>query len=214
MTQAVEPRESGLMLPFASQSRARISYFSESRYSSRPPTARSRTAPSRSRCRTTRHSVAASTARITNAGRPWSRWCGLMSGVFVNGLRPEVLAHLGDCVSSVRYSRSSRRLAPGEVRVALGEADFASSCIIFGFVNASERKITSGWSRWTSAISHAQNAIGFVCGLSTRKIRTPRSIQNLEDALHSLPQRSRPGRRRRNRSGRCPGTSWAGSRRT
>ena len=61
----------------------------------------------------------------------------------------------------------------------------ASCRIIFGFVNASDRKMTSGWSRWISAISHAQNGIGLVCGLSTRKILTPRSIQTVKMRLHS-----------------------------
>ena len=54
---------------------------------------------------------------------------------------------------------------------------FASVCIIAGRVNASARKITSGCSRATCANSHSQNCTGFVCGLSTRKTVTPRSIQ-------------------------------------
>ncbi len=53
----------------------------------------------------------------------------------------------------------------------------ARRCITFGRVNASARKITSGWSRRTSAIIHSQKANGLVWGLSTRKMRTPRSIQ-------------------------------------
>ena len=40
-------------------------------------------------------------------------------------------------------------------------------------MNASERKTRSGYSACASRISQAQNAIGFVCGLSTRKIRIP-----------------------------------------
>ena len=44
----------------------------------------------------------------------------------------------------------------------------ARVCIMAGLVNASARKITSGWSRLTSAISHSQNCTGLVCGLSTR----------------------------------------------
>ena len=54
---------------------------------------------------------------------------------------------------------------------------FPSACIIAGRVNASERKITSGSRARTSAISHSQNGTGFVCGLSTRKTRTPCSTQ-------------------------------------
>ena len=67
----------------------------------------------------------------------------------------------------------------------------ASCRIIFGFVNASDRKIVSGWSRWISAISHSQNGIGLVCGLSTRKIFTPRSIHTSKIRFHSSQSRSR-----------------------
>ena len=49
--------------------------------------------------------------------------------------------------------------------------------IIAGRVNASDRKTTSGSVRRTSPSSHSQNGTGLVCGLSTRKIRTPWSIQ-------------------------------------
>ena len=54
----------------------------------------------------------------------------------------------------------------------------ASAFITFGRVKASARKITSGWRDCTSRISHSQNGNGLVCGLSTRKIRTPCSTQN------------------------------------
>src|SRR3954453_21269651 len=37
------------------------------------------------------------------------------------------------------------------------------------------KKIASGYSAGTSAISHSQNGAGFVCGLSTRKARMPRA---------------------------------------
>ena len=50
--------------------------------------------------------------------------------------------------------------------------------MIFGRVNASARKIVSGCSRLISASTHSQNRNGLVCGLSTRKILTPCSIQN------------------------------------
>ncbi len=53
----------------------------------------------------------------------------------------------------------------------------ASVCIIAGRVNASARKITSGSVPLISAITRSQNTTGLVCGLSTRKIRTPWSIQ-------------------------------------
>ena len=44
-------------------------------------------------------------------------------------------------------------------------------------MNASARNTVSGCARCTSAISHSQNAIGLVCGLSTRNTVTPRSTQ-------------------------------------
>ena len=50
---------------------------------------------------------------------------------------------------------------------------FASWRIIARRVKASERKITSRSTLWTSAISHSQNGSGFVCGLSTRNTFTP-----------------------------------------
>ena len=49
--------------------------------------------------------------------------------------------------------------------------------MILGRVNASDRRITSGCSSWMDEISHSQNAIGLVCGLSTRNTATPWAIQ-------------------------------------
>jgi hypothetical protein len=62
---------------------------------------------------------------------------------------------------------------------------FARCSITRGRVNASARKITSGWPTWTSAINHSQNRNGFVWGLSTRKIVTPWSIQKSTMALQA-----------------------------
>ena len=50
--------------------------------------------------------------------------------------------------------------------------------MIRGRVKASARKIVSGYCRRTSAIIHSQKWKAFVCGLSTRKMRTPRAHQN------------------------------------
>jgi hypothetical protein len=61
----------------------------------------------------------------------------------------------------------------------------ASRYITLGRVNASERKIRSGCSLRSSPISHSQNANGFVCGLSTRKMRTPCSIQKSKTPFSS-----------------------------
>ena len=71
----------------------------------------------------------------------------------------------------------------------------ASVVIIAGAVNASERKITSGSVLRISAISHFQKATGFVCGLSTRNTRTPRSTHRRttsRSASHSPRQSSAP----------------------
>ena len=54
----------------------------------------------------------------------------------------------------------------------------ASARIMAGRVNASARNSTSGSVACTSASSRSQNASGLVCGLSTRKIRTPWSIHS------------------------------------
>ncbi|GAQ77548.1 hypothetical protein T45_09367 [Streptomyces turgidiscabies] len=54
---------------------------------------------------------------------------------------------------------------------------WARVCIIAGRVNASARKMTSGSVWLMSAITCSQKTTGLVCGLSTRKIRTPWSIQ-------------------------------------
>src|SRR5580704_7647104 len=53
----------------------------------------------------------------------------------------------------------------------------ASAYISVGRVNASARKITSGYAALTSARQNCQNASGLVCGLSTRKTRRPCSHQ-------------------------------------
>ena len=68
---------------------------------------------------------------------------------------------------------------------------FASAYIRAGLVNASARKTTSGWRSRTSRMSHRQKAVGLVWGLSTRKIRTPRSTQKTttsRSASHSPRQ--------------------------
>ena len=52
----------------------------------------------------------------------------------------------------------------------------ASVCIMAGRVNASDRKITSGWSARTDARIRSQKSSGLVCGLSTRNSVTPWSI--------------------------------------
>jgi hypothetical protein len=58
-----------------------------------------------------------------------------------------------------------------------------------GRVNASARKTTSGCRRRTSAMSHSQNANGFVCGLSTRKIVTAARDPEEHDAEELVTER-------------------------
>ena len=65
----------------------------------------------------------------------------------------------------------------------------------FGRVNASDRKTTSGWSRWMRSMSHAQKAIGLVCGLSTRKTRMPWSIQYRSTSRHAFHSAARSASR-------------------
>src|SRR4029077_4171634 len=62
-----------------------------------------------------------------------------------------------------------------------------------GRVNASGSRMTSGLVRLSSPTSHSQNPKGLVCGLSTRKMRTPCSLQKTKiesNSCHSSRQRS------------------------
>ena len=47
-----------------------------------------------------------------------------------------------------------------------------------GRVKASARNSTSGWVCFTVSINHCQKFRGLVCGLSTRKMCTPRSTHS------------------------------------
>ncbi|GAA3848324.1 hypothetical protein GCM10023083_91040 [Streptomyces phyllanthi] len=80
--------------------------------------------------------------------------------------------------SSVRYSVSScLELRQVKYVYDCWKPMAARVCIIAGRVNASARKITSGSVRPTSPSTRSQKTTGLVCGLSTRKIRTPWAIQ-------------------------------------
>lgn len=84
----------------------------------------------------------------------------------------------GVSASSVRYSVSSA-LVLRQVKYVYDcwKPTAASARIIAGRVKASARKITSGSDLLMSAITFCQKTTGLVCGLSTRKMRTPWSIQ-------------------------------------
>src|SRR5215467_13342525 len=101
-----------------------------------------------------------------------------MSGVFGQrfGLKNSAASV---CVSSVKYSDNSLFVLR-HVKYVYDcvNPSFASRYMMLGRVNASDKKIRSGCFLFRSRIIHSQKSKGFVCGLSTRKIRTPCSIQN------------------------------------
>src|ERR671914_104807 len=136
-------------------------------------------------------SVAASTRRVSKAGGPpCTRYSLRMSGVLAKKFGRQYSC-MPEKASSCMYSVSSWRpffhvkYVYDWLKPAL-----ASALSLTRRVNASDRKITSGYSERTSPISHSQNGSGFVCGLSTRKTRTPRSTQ-LISASRSASQRPR-----------------------
>src|SRR5689334_11574997 len=116
-----------------------------------------------------------------------------MSGVLVQRLGRKISANSGR-VNSVKYSvNSCFELRQVKYVYDCVKPSLASRYIIFGRVNASDKKIASGRTRFTSARHHSQNAKGLVCGLSTRKMRTPCSTQNkntLVNSFHNASQSS------------------------
>src|SRR5450432_2981128 len=116
-----------------------------------------------------------------------------MSGVFGQQFGRKY-SRPGSCESSVKYSVSSR-LVLRQVKYVYDcvKPSLASRCMTFGRVKASARKMTSGCSRCIRAMTHSQNAKGLVCGLSTRKMRTPWPTQKENtsaSAFHRSCQRS------------------------
>ena len=81
------------------------------------------------------------------------------------------------------------RVLPGEVRVRLAEADLGER---LHHRRPRERLGEEDHVRdrrpRTSAISHSQNGTGFVCGLSTRKTRTPRRHQSRTTSRSAVPE--------------------------
>src|ERR1700693_1997660 len=121
-----------------------------------------------------------------NAGRPpFCRYSFKMSGVFGHKLgRKKSLT--GGSVISVKYSVSSAFVFfHAKYVYDCVNPNFANRYITLGRVNASARKMASGYSRCVSRMSHYQNANGFVCGLSTRKILMPCEIQNKTTLFNS-----------------------------
>ena len=122
--------------------------------------------------------MAASTARIPNAGGPAVLQVLVQD---VGGVGEEVRPHVGGGRPGqlAAGTRSARRAVLRQVKYVYDwwKPILARARIMAGRVNASARKITSGSVRATSASSRSQNGSGLVCGLSTRKIRTPWAIQ-------------------------------------
>src|SRR5579862_4177005 len=89
-------------------------------------------------------------------------------------------------VSSVKYSVSSHFVLRHVKYVYDCEnPNFARRYITCGLVKASAKNNTSGCSALISLITHSQKAKGFVWGLSTRKMRTPRPIQKRKADFNS-----------------------------
>src|SRR5258708_13951984 len=116
--------------------------------------------------------------RAAKAGRPpVCRYSVRMSGVLGHRLARKY-SLTGGSDSSVKYCASSA----GVLRHAKYVYDcvnptLASRNMTLGRVNASARRITSGWPRLTSAISHSQTANVFERGLSIRITVMPSSTQ-------------------------------------
>src|SRR5678809_193784 len=158
-----------------------ISYFSELRYSSLPGSRGAASISSNAGPYMPQFaaSVAASTARTMNAGRPpCCRYSCRMSGVW-GQMFGRKYSREGSCDSSVKYSCSSHFVLR-QVKYVYDcvKPSLASLCITRGRVKASDRKITSGCFDFSSEMHHSQKSKALVCGLSTRKIVTPWPIQN------------------------------------
>ena len=184
------------MFPGASQSRARISYFSLSRVllpileASALAQLEARVDPPDG------ERVAARTARILKAGPPVVE----VVREDVRRVRPEVpaevFAHRAGRQLGQVVAQLVPRLAPREVGVALAESRLGQGRILFGVVNASDRKMTPGSTACASRDQPRQNATGLVCGLSTRKMRMPRltQVSTTSPACHSASRSAAEGR--------------------
>src|SRR5258708_5485450 len=131
-------------------------------------------------------SVEGRTSRAWDAGLPRvCRYGWRMSGVF--GKRfGRMNSRTSVWVSSVKYSSiSAFELRHVKYEYDCEKPTFARNFMIFGRVNASARKIVSGCACVMPASAHSQKWNGLVCGLSTRKIFTPRAIQNSMTAFSS-----------------------------
>ena len=132
---------------------------------------------------------------VKAAGPPNCRYSVRMSGVFTNRF-----GRMKSAVSwetEVRNSSSScLRVAPGEVRVRLLEADHRERLHHRGAgERLGEEDDVGVVARSPRRSAAPRTSSGFVCGLSTRKIRTPCFIQCRTMPQH-LRRRCPRGRRR------------------
>ncbi len=121
---------------------------------------------------------------VNPAGPECCRKRGLMSGGVDEEVRPVEPVHLLAQLVQVLLELPFL-VAPGEVGVGLLEPDLAEQVHHFRLGERLGQEQHVGSVRRTSASSQAQNSTGLVCGLSTRKIRTPCSIQNRRIRRHS-----------------------------
>src|SRR3569832_2492335 len=123
---------------------------------------------------------------MVKAARPPNcKYSVRMSGVLGQRLGRKYSRQLR-CVSSVRYCVISHLVLRNKKKLYDWlKPILARRCITLGRVKASERKIASGCVRRVSLMSQCHSAKGLVCGLSTRKIATPRANQKATTLLSS-----------------------------
>ena len=108
-------------------------------------------------------------------------------------VRPQVLADVGLGQLGEVLGELRRRVPPREVAVRLREAALARWRITFGRVNASDRKIVSGWSRLISASAQCPEPERLGVRVVDAEDRHAVADPELEDVLQLRPQRL-PGR--------------------
>ena len=133
----------------------------------------------------------------------------------IRRVRPEVaakiFAHLGLRQFREIFGEFRLGISPGEIGVALGEAGLGQRLHHLWLGERLGEKDHVRELRPHSGDQYSQNATGLVCGLSTRKIRTPRSAQK-SMTLFISSQSSRQFCNG-NSADKCLRIFWAGFRR-
>ena len=168
------------------------------------------------RCRSWRPAWRPAPGAIANAGRPPDcRYSCRMSGVLAHRLGRRY-SRTSVCVSSVKYSVSSALgVAPGEVGVRLGEAELGQAV---HHLRPRERLgqedhlgvLARRTSRDQPLPERERLGVRVVDAEDAHALLDPEAGRRRCSSSHSAA----PVARSRSRAGRCPGTSWAGSRRT